>query len=189
MTIDYTQVKRILTASEFSLVESARPTSIAAMKSSTLKTKINQARKQADKWTGQSISQNRASGKGPKDGNERTERKAEVFKEVLARFEKQLAKAEAAEAKQAAQKKASKPAKKSSKPAPKSKQARVDAAKTPLKKGAPDPDSAKVPDRAALSGGKARVQNTRVQQSGLNTRTLGHVSARGRRAQAARNAR
>jgi len=197
MTIDYAKVKRILTSSEFALVESARPASIAAMRSSTLKSKINQARKQADKWSGQGIRQNRAAGKGANDANERTAQKSEVFKEVLARFEKQLVKTEAADSENAAKKAAAKSAKKApAKPArktpakpKKSKVAAADAAKTPLKKGAPDPEAAKVPGRAATSAGKARVQNTRVQQSGLSTRTRGHVSARGRRAQAARNTR
>ncbi|MBA4149991.1 MAG: hypothetical protein H0X66_17910 [Verrucomicrobia bacterium] len=51
------------------------------------------------------------------------------------------------------------------------------------------PSVSKATTRTQLTKGNARVTKNKITQSGLTTRVRGHVSARGKRAQARRNVR
>jgi hypothetical protein len=202
MKIDYKQAKTLCTAAEFSLLEDTKPKSLTTFTAAELKRKAAQARKYSDKWREQARSQGQSTdGRGA-----RSQDKHELFQEALERFEARLSRVvaavpvkkaaakkvvakkapaqktpskKAAEKKVAARKAAAvvAPAKKAAKKA-----ARKAGGKFTGKSGAPD-------SLAKQAKQKAIGTKRRIEASGLNTRVRGHVSASGRRNQAARSAR
>jgi hypothetical protein len=173
MKIDYQNARQLCTATELSLLEDTKPKSLTKFTDAELKRKVTQARKYSDKWRELAKSQGNTS-----DG--RSQQKHELFKEALSRFEGRLSRTAAAAkpvppaTKAPAAKKA--PAKKAAKKAAKS-------FTPPERKGGP----------VIPLGRKAKQQaigsEMRLATSGLTSRVRGHVSARGRRDQAARSSR
>jgi hypothetical protein len=96
MKLSRSKVKSLCNANELELVDLSGPKNILTLSSAQLRLKVARARKLRDKWQGQAQSQLRAKqqtkgGRSPAtDAN--SEAKAELFGEVLRRFEGQLAK-------------------------------------------------------------------------------------------------
>jgi hypothetical protein len=187
MKIDYKKASKLCSADEFRLVEQSRPNNVAQLNLRDAKRRVEQARKQFDKWRQLSITQDRHQRGKPSDqAQERTQAKRDLFREVLNRFEARQKKIEAIEAgKERRKSAAKKPAAGAQKPPFAAKPAKASPAKG---KGSRTSGST-APGRAQLAKGKGRVTKHKITQSGLTTRVKGHVSARGRRAQARRNVR
>jgi hypothetical protein len=95
MPVTRSQAKEICTKDELELVESSFAPAVNALPAARLKSRIDRARKLQDKYRELERSQNRAakdstSGK-TRTANARTARKARLFDETRARFEKRLA--------------------------------------------------------------------------------------------------
>jgi hypothetical protein len=149
-----------------------------------LKRYSQRARKLFDKWEGLRRSQSRTkvrkTGKAESPAN--TKLKVQIFREALAKFDSRLSALEQAAAPKASaesQRKRRRTA--SSKPASQSR----------LKKSTPKKAAraAASPPKKGQKSAKAAAKQARVDRTGLTSRVLGHVSARGRRAQAARDKR
>ncbi len=186
MTLDYARIRKLCTTQEFALVESVHPSKIKRFTSTQLQSKITQARKQADKWREQAISQKRAADR-PVDGAGRSAEKQEVFQEVLARLEARLEELTASPAtvKQVPT------INRSARPGGRVKSSK---AKSPNSAGAAAAKSkgkgkSSVESKVSDPKVAGRTSATRAQISGLKNRVRGHVSARGKRTQAKRNAR
>jgi hypothetical protein len=99
MAISTTRVKALCNASELSLVRLSGRTELAKLSPAQLKQKVARARALRDKWSDQARTQRRATQTAQRarqtDDNARSAEKAEIFGEVLTRFETQLAKVEA----------------------------------------------------------------------------------------------
>lgn len=218
MSIHYPSAKRLTNAVEFKLVEETKKPALRAMSLSDLSTRIARARKLEDKWRQTAVKQERMLKKGGKPGeHERTLAKRALFAEVREVFEERLAFARQLESEPPAKRKAGArkvtAAKAPATEAPVKKKAaakkqatkkaaakKAPAKKAPAKKAAAKKKAAPK-GRAATAAAmreltkskrarqKARITSHRVTQSGLNTRTRGHVSARGRRSQSARDRR
>jgi hypothetical protein len=100
MPVSRSQAREICTKPEMELVEASFPPSVNALSPARLRQKVSRARRLQDKFRDLAQKQNRASkgdtptGRGPR-ANARTERKARLFDETRARFEKRLEQAEA----------------------------------------------------------------------------------------------
>ncbi len=168
---------RLLTASELDLFDAARRDRIAAHDARQLRGKISRARRLRDKYGDLYQRQRRASGKrsGDKAGRTRdenvcTQKKSELFAEVLVRFETRLGKLQAAQAR-----------------------AEARTSRTPKPKAEPatarrGPTAKPAGRQPAFMSEAARGANAR----GLTVRTgnvavQAHVSSRGRRNQAKRD--
>jgi hypothetical protein len=201
MQINYQHAKALCTASEFSLLEETKPKNLTGLTEGELKRKAAQARKLSDKWRDQA----RSKGHSTDGSAARSQQKHELFQEALVRFEARLQRvssstgaAKKATTKQAVAKKA--PAKKVSAkkaPAKKAPAKKASAKKAPAKKAPAKKASATKAARrgappnplAAQANQKGITTQRRMETSGLTSRIRGHVSARGRRSQAARSAR
>ena len=99
MAISATRVKALCNASELSLVRLSARTELVKLSPAQLKQKVARARALRDKWNDQARTQRRATQAAQRarqtDDNARSAEKAEIFGEVLTRFETQLAKVEA----------------------------------------------------------------------------------------------
>lgn len=198
MKIDYQNARILCSATELSLLEDTKPKVLTGFTDAELKRKVAQARKYSDKWRQQAISQ----GQSSRGSGGRSQQKHELFKEALGRFEGRLTRTAAsakkapaakkvtkkvASVKAAAKKVVNKAAKKTTEKAAK---------KVPAKKAVKAPS----PPQAVRKGGpiiplgrkaeqKAIGTDMRMATSGITSRIRGHVSARGRRDQAARSSR
>jgi hypothetical protein len=207
MAIDYKAAKKLCTAAELALLEQSKPTVLTGLSAADLRRMGGQARRYSDKWRELAIKQGAVAGAPV----ERTQAKHAFFAEAVTRFEAKLAKlviaqekakavakkapakakkapAKPAQAsrKKAAQKKAAKKkvaARKAASPAP----AKKAAAKKPVVKA--PPENAAALSRESKGIQKGRVTSQILDKSGLNSRVKGHVSASGRRNQAARSSR
>ena len=98
MAINMSQAKALCTASELQLVEASRRDELKKLTAAQLRQKVTRARKLRDKWRDQAEKQRRQTQEQQQARamakNERTRKKAELFAEVLRRFEEQLGKAE-----------------------------------------------------------------------------------------------
>jgi hypothetical protein len=98
MAFTLTQAKPLCNSSELSLVKASTRTEIGKLSVVQVRQKVDRARKLRDKWRDQSRDQRRATQSAQRsrqtDANARSAEKAELFGEVLARFEAQLAKLE-----------------------------------------------------------------------------------------------
>lgn len=211
MQIDFIVAKTLCTASEFSLLQDARPKSLTQFGTAELKRKLQRARDLADKWRDRAKSQGHST-----DGSAmRSIRKYALFASAVERFEAKLEKiaeapaakvskktaaAEKLAAQQAANRMAAKlPARKNDKKAAAKKTASKKTAvkKTAAKKVAspampksPTKKASRKPvDLQAAAEQHARRTSLRVAASGQDSRVRGHVSAQGRRNQAARSSR
>ncbi len=99
MAISMARAKALCNANELSLVRFSTRTELAKLTPAQLKQKITRARSLRDKWNDQARTQRRATQSAQRarqtDDNARSKEKAELFTEVLGRFETQLAKLEA----------------------------------------------------------------------------------------------
>jgi hypothetical protein len=173
MKIDFLTARALCTASELALLQDTRPKSLTGFPIGELKKKAALARKYADKWREQA-----KRGGNSKDGAAaRSQQKYELFREALTRLEARIARIE--------------------KPAPPAKKAvKKTAPPKPAKKAAKKTAKVSIKSRKepalALSkraNQQAITTNRRMETSGLTSRIRGHVSARGRRNQAARSSR
>lgn len=207
MKINYPKAKTLCTDAEFRILTATKPRELATLAPAALRKLSTQARKYSDKW----LQQSRKHGNSSTGAAQRSFEKHEYFKEALERIEAKLAKtatpaaAKKAPVKKAAAKKAS--AKKAA--AKKAPAKKVPAKKTPAKKAAKKAASKKakkaVAKKAAKKAASSRARSAmslatqakqrsigtglRMAASGKNSRVRGHVSAQGRRNQAARSAR
>ena len=99
MAISATRVKALCNANELRLVRLSVRTELVKLSPTQLKQKVARARALRDKWNDQARTQRRATQTAQRarqtDDNARSAEKAEIFGEVLTRFETQLAKVEA----------------------------------------------------------------------------------------------
>ena len=198
MQIDYKQARILCTDNELSLLNDSKPLNVAKFNPAELKKKVTQARKHADKWRQLAIKQ----GSPTNDSAAKSEAKHGFFKEALVRFESRLSKVtvvnpvvkKAVVVKKAAKKAAKKVTKKET-----AKKAavfgKVAKKKVAGKAAARKPGLAK-PSRARsemtlVNQAKKKAIGTdlRISKSGIDSRIRGHVSASGRRNQAARSSR
>ncbi len=98
MAITRSKAKSLCTVTELALVDASGPKSIGQLSSAQLRQKVSRARKLIDKWRGQTESQRRIAkskpASRPTPAARRSAEKAQLFAEVLKRFETQLAKTE-----------------------------------------------------------------------------------------------
>ncbi len=98
MAIARSKAKSLCTITELALVDASSPKSIGQLSSAQLRQKVSRARKLVDKWRGQTESQRRIAKSKPVSRSTlpagRSAEKAQLFAEVLKRFETQLAKTE-----------------------------------------------------------------------------------------------
>jgi hypothetical protein len=99
MAFSLAQAKSLCTASELTLARASTRNEIGRYSVVQIRQKLERARKLSDKWRDQSRSQGRATKSAkrsrPTDPNARSDEKAQLFREVVVRFEDQLAKLEA----------------------------------------------------------------------------------------------
>ncbi len=187
--IDFSRARRLCTAQEWRLVQTARRDPLARLTIAQLRQSIVRARKLRDKWRDQTTRQHRRSQqkKGARgvSAPQRSPEKHELFAAAMDRFESELARRSA----QSSGGNQPKPVKK-----PGSRAAKVvtvgsspSAKATPTSMPTPDPG-------LSISRGKQRRATTaakqaKIRKTGLKSRVRGHVSARGRRTQAKRDAR
>ncbi|HRQ74949.1 MAG TPA: hypothetical protein PK098_03425 [Phycisphaerales bacterium] len=101
MAISTQKAKTLCTASEFQLVQASSPTALKGRTAAQIKSKLDRARKLRNKFrdlakkqAGEARGKRAPTGRTAAKGNERTVEKAELFQEVLDRFEQALAAAE-----------------------------------------------------------------------------------------------
>jgi hypothetical protein len=98
MAFSLAQAKSLCTASELTLARASTRNEIGRYSVLQIRQKLDRARKLSDKWRDQSRGQSRASKaikrSRPTNPNARSAEKAELFSEVVARFEAQLAQLE-----------------------------------------------------------------------------------------------
>lgn len=197
MTIDYPRAKKLCTETEFKLLSSVKPGPLSRMEAAALRKLSGQLRKHSDKW----LQQSRRQGNSSTGAAANSQVKHEMFKEALTRVEAKLLKS-AVPAKQtvkaAVKKAAPKNAAPKKAPAKKAAPKKVPAKKAAAKKKpsaslvgkkAPSARDRGAMTLAAQAKQKGRITSKRIASSGFTTRMRGHVSASGRRNQAARSAR
>lgn len=195
MKIDYPRAEKLCTSGEMSLVEDTRRGPLSEWTTKQLKTKIKRAKTLRDKWKDQARNQKRkaqqAKGARGVDGNKRSQAKADLFSEVLDRFQKQLVRREKAEQRLDSPVPKEKKTTSSRGQAKKKKPTRKSASKRKLPpaglQSIEAPVAKKKPKKKKQLKAKAAAKRARVKQSGLTNRVRGHVSARERRAQAKRD--
>lgn len=186
-----------LSASEFKLFATSRADAVTTLTAARLRGKIKRARTLRDKFRDllkrqRLATRARTGSKAGTSGvaNQRTRQKAEVFTEVLQRFEKRLVVVQAAEAR-TARKKAAVQARLIL-----SKKRRADAAEVAMRQ--PETSSkapAKRPGRVVTKGPRPTSESAYSAQHAMKFKLAGqqaihgHVSARGRRNQAKRDSR
>jgi hypothetical protein len=212
MQINYQQAKSLCTDAEFRLLSETKPGPLSRLTLGELRKFIPQARKYSDKW----LQQSRKQGNSTDGAGARSLQKHEMFKEALARLEGKMAKldgaapAKKAVAKKAVAKKASAKKVVTKKAVAKKVVAKKAAKKTGAKKAAASNVVSKAAKKAAAKKAVARKvsgnvrsamslakqakqksigTSLRIAASGKGSRVRGHVSAQGRRNQAARSAR
>lgn len=208
MQIDYKNARTLCTDAEFRLLSETKPVPLSKLTPGELRKFIPQARKYSDKW----LAQSRKQGNSTDGSGARSFEKHEMFKEAVLRLEARMDRlanqaaapvAKKVAAKKSAAKKAAvkKPAAKKAavkksaakKSVANSSQVRKAAAKKAAKKSAKKvAASGKVRDAMSLAkqAKQKRIGTSkRLETSGLTSRVRGHVSAQGRRNQAARSAR
>jgi hypothetical protein len=195
MKLNLRSARTLCTANEFELVMASGGEGLRALSEARLKQKIVRARNLRDKYRDllrrQRLAARRPGAKPARDdANARTESKAALFEQTLARFVDRLAQVQAAAkklvAKKAAAKKAAAKKPAASRPAaPKvQRSAKAPTPITPLAPTVqPPPARGFVSDKAAQSARNVRLKS-------INARNVqAHVSARGRRNQAKRDSR
>jgi len=99
MAISAAKAKALCTASELALVTGSGKQQVKLLSAPQLRLKVQQARKLRDKWRDQAAKQQRTAqakaGSRQPAGNARSAEKAELFAEVLGRYEAEMAKPKA----------------------------------------------------------------------------------------------
>jgi hypothetical protein len=204
MQMNYQQAKTLCTDAEFAILTSVKPQALSAMKPAELRSLASKARKYSDKW----LAQSRKQGNSTDGAGARSFTKHELFKEAVTRIDAKLEKATLAKpaakkvaAKTTTAKKAAKKPVVAKKPAAAKKAAPIAPAKKAASKKAVKAAAKKVAKKAASSRARGAMSlanqakqksigtGLRMATSGKNSRVRGHVSAQGRRNQAARSAR
>jgi hypothetical protein len=171
MAIRLSELKSLCTPSELALVRASRKPELAKLEPAQLQRHARRARKLFDKWQDLSRQQARSRSRqaGFPDLNTRTQLKVRVFQEALQSLE-----AEGARRQSAGSAAGGKPA-----------------AIKPKRIRTQEHRKTRARVRAQLTthqlGAAAAAKQSRVSRSGLTTRVRGHVSARGKRAQARRD--
>jgi hypothetical protein len=100
MTISVAEAKKICTPAELELVQMSTTRNIGSLDAKQLKAKIRRARTLRDKWRDQAAGQTRQTKVNQPEhlnrANARSEAKAQLFAETMARFESRLAKVDPA---------------------------------------------------------------------------------------------
>jgi len=207
MQMNYPKAKSLCTDVEFQILNSVKPQALAAMNPSELRALASKARKYSDKW----LALSRKQGTATDGAGARSFAKHELFKEALTRAEAKLA--NAAPAKPTPAKAAAKatvtnktgPMKKATVTPKAAFAKKTAAANMGASKNAVKAAAKKVAKKAAKKAVSSRARSDmslatqakqksigtglRMAASGKNSRVRGHVSAQGRRNQAARSAR
>lgn len=96
MRIDFAQARRLATASELELVDASKRGALTKLSPAELRRNVSRTRALRDKWREQAEKQRRQAqhqtGQRETAESGRTRKKAELFAEVLRRFEEQLQK-------------------------------------------------------------------------------------------------
>jgi len=163
MQLDYKKAQHLCSATELAVATAAKPAHLSKLSLQETRKLLKQSDKLSEKWREQAAKQSAA---GESERAARSSAKAEIFTEVLARYQKQLERLEA------------------NPPSPAT-------APSPASPAPDNPASGKLraPTRAEQARGRGRGADFRTDVSGLNNRVKGHVSARGKRSEAARAAR
>ncbi|MFU8892482.1 MAG: hypothetical protein ACNA8L_02535 [Luteolibacter sp.] len=201
MQINYQKAKVLCTEAEIKILNMVKPRELVAMKLGELRALAPKARKYSDKW----LAQSRKQGNSTDGAGARSFAKHELFKEAVARIDARLGKlalekpATKQVVKKAGPAKKIAPAKKpaAAKKAPAAKPVAKKAASKKAVKSAAKKVAKKVVSSRARSAMSLATQakqksigtGLRMATSGKNSRVRGHVSAQGRRNQAARSAR
>lgn len=205
MPITRAEARQLSTKPEFDLYVASTPTEVKSHTATRLKSKIDRSRKLRDKYRDLAKRQ-RLEARGKKapsgtraaQGNQRTVRKAELFAEVLERFEKRLEVVERVAAREAAakekkrlaaeKKKAASAKKTTARKAPAKKaSARKAPAKKAAVKGTTRATKAAQKSVAARAGGRSKASQA---QTTTRARAVSaHVKSRGKRTQARRDRR
>jgi len=200
MMIDYKTARLLCTPVEFSLLQEVMPKKLTQLSTPELKSALQRVRRYSVKWGTLA----RQQGHSTDGSGDRSMRKHEWFREALNRVEARIARVEAAAAKSAATSGLNRV--KARKAAIAKKAAKTAAKKTVAKKAAvavpkpPKKTAVKAASKAAARRGspmpkevrakeKAITNQLRIEKSGISSRIRGHVSAQGRRNQAARSSR
>jgi hypothetical protein len=198
------KARELCTAAELRLVRSSGQPALGKLGEAQLKKNVALARKLRDKWRDVTTRQRRRvqgkRGAREADKDTRSRRKSELFTEVLARFESQLGRVTASRAADAPTRPVAKsPTKKkrvrghrrvrSATREQLGEQVKERRAAQKRATQALPPKSSTGPDRYGSKGAATAANRARFKTSGLDTRIRGHVSARGRRVQARRDAR
>ncbi|MBL0143604.1 MAG: hypothetical protein IPP91_16210 [Betaproteobacteria bacterium] len=188
------QAGKLLNASEFALFAASRASDLKTLTTARLRAKLKRARALRDKFRDLFKRQRLATRArtGSKAGlsgaaNQRTRQKAEVFTEVLQRFEKRLAQLEAAESR-AARTKAAAQAR-----LVLSRKRRADAAKVATRQPRTSSKAPAKPPRRVTTGPQPTTERARSARYAMQANVAGqqairgHVSTKGRRNQAKRD--
>lgn len=200
MQINYQKAKTLCTDVEFEILTKVKPQELAKMMVGELRALVPKARKYSDKW----LAQSRSQGNSTDGAGARSFAKHEFFKEALSRIEAKLAKVTMGVVASGKAEKQTVSAKKTvttQKVAGK----KIPAKKVVAKKAVKTAAAKKIAKKIAKKAVSTRARNAmslanqakqksigidlRMAKSGLTSRVRGHVSAQGRRNQAARSAR
>lgn len=204
MSVNLRSARALCTAAEYGLVVASGGDGLRALSEARLKLKIVRARTLRDKYRDLLRRQRLAARRSPNakagrgDAGARTESKAALFEQILARFVARLEKLQGAAARPAKQPAAKRPAakrpaaKKAASKAGGTRPAAPTAARSPKAPALTTPLEPKV-RQAAVRGfvsDKAAQSARNVKLKSMNARNVqAHVSARGRRNQAKRDSR
>lgn len=204
MSVNLRSARALCTAAEYGLVVASGGDGLRALSEARLKLKIVRARTLRDKYRDLLRRQRLAARRSPNakagrgDAGARTESKAALFEQILARFVARLEKLQDAAARPAKQPAAKRPAakrpaaKKAASKAGGTRPAAPTAARSPKAPALTTPLEPKV-RQAAVRGfvsDKAAQSARNVRLKSINARNVqAHVSARGRRNQAKRDSR
>jgi hypothetical protein len=196
MTYTTAQAGKLLNVRDFALFSASRADAVKTLTAARLRAKVKRARTMRDKFRDLFKRQSLAarSRTGSKTGasgaaNQRTRQKAELFSEVLQRFEKRLAQVEAAEARAARARELVQAR------LMLSKRRRADADEAArrqprISSKAPARPPGTVPKRLQPDTESARSARHAMQFNAAGQQAIrGHVSAKGRRTQAKRDGR
>jgi len=170
MQINFEEARKLCTAAELSLLQDSRPKIMTGFSGKQLKQKAAIARKYSDKWREMA----KRGGNSTDGSAARSKLKHGLFREALSRIEARIARTEKPAVKVPAKKAAKKAVKKTAKKSARASIKSNTAAALPLSKRANQ---------------KAVITSRRIAASGLTSRIRGHISASGRRNQAARSSR
>jgi hypothetical protein len=206
MTISLAAARKLCTGRELELVEASRTSAMKEITPARLRQKVQRARALRDKYRDlakrqrlQARGKARPSGRRAAQGNENTVRKAQLFDEVLGRFEARLEKVQAAgtggasrsskrdaggaAAKRKGAVKSAKPAKSARKTSAKS----AKSARNTTEKSTRPMKEPRTPGAAALKGARSRPGRADAANKGSGRSKHAHTKSANRRSQQRRD--